>query len=309
MRRWVIAAGLMLPACAGEPPTLPSADAGSATLGSTSDTTATSDAATTRVDDTSGSASSSATTGDVDSTSAGDDTTGGTVVPPTCDPAPSTCTNPSRGPGPGTCDVWAQDCAVGEKCLPVEAGGVYYTGCVTIIANPGQLGQACTLDHGGPIPPQDSCDVGLMCLDGSMAVAPSCLELCGCGPDEPTCSGENQLCLKSPNSEFGVCRDACDPLLVDCPPTMGCYAAPGTDGFVCAPSLAPTALAYDPCTDAADCAIGQLCSDVCGVDGCCLDVCDLSGSDPCAPGKACVPWYDGSAPPLRCNPFIGVCLD
>ena len=65
------------------------------------------------------------------------------------------------------CDIWAQDCPDGEKCMPwANDGGNSWnaTRCSPLDPNPGQPGDACTVEGCG-VSGIDNCDIGLDVLE------------------------------------------------------------------------------------------------------------------------------------------------
>ena len=109
----------------------------------------------------------------------------------------SVCGEPSAFEGEGACDPFGQDCPAGEKCLPYAAAPAESwnsTRCSPVANNPRQLGQPC-VTFGGAKDGQDNCDVGLMCWDvDAESKLGTCIELCGCGPAQPTCQGSDTAC-------------------------------------------------------------------------------------------------------------------
>lgn len=198
------------------------------------------------------------------------------------------------------CDVWAQDCPRGEKCMPWgnDGGNAWNaTRCTPLDPSPGQVGDACTIELPG-LSGIDTCDVGLVC----MYVAPdagigTCIENCSGSEASPQCEEPETLCEIAFEGVIISCLHACDPLLQDCPEGAACY--PGDLGFVCGDTLEPVIATGDPCNYEWDCAAGNLCvaGDVlplCNGDACCTAYCDTTQPDACPPEQLCTPIYDGS---------------
>lgn len=308
-------------ACAGCPTTPPSLpgpglgsgdDASAATLGTTS----------------TGDSASSSTGGDIDAEASGavdasggaiDDTTAGGTDDgdpmPSCGSSPQMCTMASPYDGRGLCDPYVQDCAAGEKCMPVanDGGNTWNaTACRALAADPGQIGDVCTL-QGAATDGLDDCDVGLICW-GVVRDQGTCIPLCGCGPVAPTCPGVGLTCRISNGGSLPVCLPSCDPLAQDCPPGQACYPRPQADGFACAADASGTGTnAGDPCEFINACSPGQVCIGPravpgCeGATGCCASVCDLDDPAACGMGEVeCISWWMGMPPP-GCPANVGVC--
>jgi len=221
----------------------------------------------------------------------------------------------------GTCDVFAQDCPPGEKCMPwADDGGNSWnsTTCSPVMRNPGQRGDECTVEGSG-VSGVDDCDLGLMCYNvQSKTNTGICFELCGGSPDAPTCN--EGLCAVYNDGNLPLCLDDCDPLLQDCGGGQLCLASPSANGFVCILDALPASMGdYGaPCTFVNDCDPGYFCAvpDVvagcANGSGCCAEFCDLSQPDPSSQctgqpqGEECQPWY-GMEPPPPGYEDVGFC--
>jgi hypothetical protein len=204
----------------------------------------------------------------------------------------------------GECDPWAQDCPEGEKCSAyANDGGTAWndTKCVGVAANPGQPGDACSVEGSG-VSGIDSCDVGAMCWDVDAENEGVCVALCTGSPEAPVCDGGFGCAVA--NDVLNLCLSLCDPLAQDCPGDDLCVA--NGDQFLCVLDASGDAgQAFDPCEFANACDAGLLCVDPgasseCDVSagGCCSPLCDLDA--PSCPGadQQCLPWFEeGSAPP------------
>lgn len=260
------------------------------------------------------------TTGDTEDMTSSGGETGGRDVDTVCDPGKATqeCEMPSMYDGPGECDPFAQDCADGERCVPWNnAGGANWnaTRCSPVDDNPAQIGDACTVEGSG-VSGVDTCDVGLMCWD----VDPdtnmgTCIELCGCGPGEPTCSGGGTVCTVSNGGVLPICLQTCDPLDPGavCGDSEGCY--PVDDSFLCAPDASVDGVVGESCSSINGCAAGMAClnpDSVPGcfaVSGCCSAFCDLDEPNACGDGWVCDPWYPVGEEPLSCHVDTGICVE
>ena len=227
----------------------------------------------------------------------------------------STCELPSPYEAAGDCNPYAQDCVEGEKCLPwASDGGSAWnsTRCSPVAAVPDQLGDACTVEGSG-VSGVDSCDVGLMCWDVDAETnTGTCIELCGCGPLQPTCEGGGTLCTISNDDVLPLCLPTCDPLDPEavCGEGEGCY--PVGDGFQCAPDASGDGgLAAQPCSFINACDPGSACVNPgfvpgCATAGCCAPFCDLDEPDTC-PFGTCRAWFDEGQEPLECHVDTGIC--
>ena len=213
------------------------------------------------------------------------------------------------------CDLFAQDCPEGEKCMPwANDGGSSWnaTRCSPIDDNPGQPGDECTVEGSGTSG-IDSCDLGSMCWDVDPETnIGSCVPMCTGDEANPICEDPDTSCSIANDGAIVLCLPACDPILQDCPEGQACY--PIQDAWVCAPDASGETGVYgDPCEFINVCDPGYICLDAStvptgqaceGAAGCCTAVCDLTdpqGDAQCegaAGGQTCQPWYEeGNAPP------------
>jgi hypothetical protein len=312
----VLALVACLPGCPSTPPSLPGPGLGS--TGTPADT------GSGDTDPDPGSTSRSGTegsgSGDTDTSGAPDDDTGTDTGsdddgPPTsCAASPQRCTAPSPYEGAGDCDPYVQDCPAGEKCMPVlGAMGLDATACRQVTQNPGQQGDACTID-GELGSGNDTCGVGLMCWPSDTAESGFCAPLCGCGPESPTCPAPAQFCTQSFGGAFAMCFPACDPVQQGCAASEGCYPTQTGGGFACAPQGAPRPTSPgDGCNFLNACSAGQACVGPelvpgCNVArGCCARFCDVADPSGCSPGEQCLSWWQGAEPPPDCPANVGVC--
>lgn len=240
------------------------------------------------------------------------DTTGNTTV--------GFITPPDGGSVANECDIWAQDCPVGEKCMPwANDGGNAWnaTRCSPVDDNPGQVGDECTVEGSG-VSGIDSCDLSEMCYyvdpETNMGI---CVGFCQGNAANPVCD-PGYVCTINNDGVLILCRPECDPLLQDCMEGVACLPAAGSDHFTCiVDASGEMGAAGDPCEFINSCDPGLFCGDAtavpncAGSSGCCTEFCDLS--DPMAAaqcslggGQECVPWYEeGQAPPGLEN--VGAC--
>lgn len=254
--------------------------------------------------------------------------TGTTSPNPTTSPTDDSTTDPTGTVfvvadmgGGGTCDVFAQDCPDGEKCMPWadDGGGSWNsTTCSPVVRNPNQRGDECAVEGSG-VSGIDDCDVGLMCYNVQAETnTGTCFELCGGSPAAPTC--DEGLCAVYNDGNLPLCLQDCDPLLQDCGAGQLCLASPSVNGFVCILDALPASMGdYGaPCTYVNDCDPGYFCgvpeivAGCLNPSGCCAEFCDVSLPDPSSQctgqpqGEECQPWY-GMEPPPPGYEDVGFC--
>ncbi|MFV8749927.1 ribulose phosphate epimerase [Nannocystaceae bacterium ST9] len=215
---------------------------------------------------------------------------------------------------PQPCDVWAQDCAEGEKCVAYDSSGsdtwdAYK--CVPVLGDQ-HAGEPCTST--GIVESTDDCDASSYCFDTTEIdgqLVGTCYTQCMGSLSEPTCPATTE-CAISDSAALVLCIPTCDPLVQDCGAGKGCYWA--NDSFNCVVTTEdlPTGA---PCGFINDCAPGNLCVDgsslpSCEGSACCTHYCDLQlGDAGCAdqPETLCVAFFEqGMAPPEYVN--VGVCV-
>lgn len=269
----------------------------------------------------SGGSSSGATTTALDEGTTACSAEGGVAFiygpPPECDcPDP-----PPHCNGNMECDLFAQDCPIGEKCTPWANDGSENwnaTRCVPVAPDPDQPGDPCTAEDESASG-LDSCDQGSLCLDvDDETLMGTCVALCTGTLEMPTCEPEGTVCAIS-NEVLPLCLPACDPIAQDCPMGDGCYPIQGV--WACANDASDGAGYGEPCEFINVCTPGLVCLDgsevppgeACeGMAGCCTEICDITdpaGDMQCmgAPGgQICEPWFEaGQAPAGLEN--VGVC--
>jgi hypothetical protein len=224
--------------------------------------------------------------------------------------------DPDGGGADMECDVWAQDCPDGEKCMPwANDGGSAWnaTKCSPVDPNPMQPGDACTVEGSG-VSGVDNCDVASMCWDVDPETNEGvCVAFCTGSEQNPECADPATTCIIANDGVLILCLPGCDPLLQDCPDGEGCY--PVNEGMACAPDASgPDAgVAGDPCEYINVCDPGLACINAeyvpgcAGAVGCCAPFCDTDAPNcDAGAGEECVPWWEeGQAPPGYEN--VGVC--
>ncbi|MCA9653947.1 MAG: ribulose phosphate epimerase [Myxococcales bacterium] len=225
--------------------------------------------------------------------------------------------DPDGGGPTFECDIFAQDCPEGEKCMPwASSGGTWdATRCSPIDENPGQPGDECSVEGGGASG-IDSCDIGSMCWDVDPETnMGTCVAMCTGDSANPICEDPDTSCSIANDGAIVLCLPNCDPLLQDCAEGQACY--PVADIWVCGPDASgEMGAAGDPCEFINVCDVGNICLDAsawpdcAGSIGCCSPVCDTTdpmGDAQCpGAGQTCQPWYEeGNAPPGYEN--VGAC--
>ncbi|MCX4241223.1 ribulose phosphate epimerase [Paraliomyxa miuraensis] len=246
----------------------------------------------------------------------------GTTVPP---PPDETTTGPADtglvfldsfgDPAPTVeCDVFAQDCPLGEKCMPwANDGGNAWnaTRCSPVVDDAAGEGEPCLVEGSG-VSGIDSCDYGLMCWDvDPETLEGTCVPFCTGDQSNPQCP-DGLVCVLANDGILPLCLAPCDPLVQDCDGGLTCVS--WADQFVCVPPFAGgVGGPGDPCEFVAACEPGLMCLAAeyvpdCMALGCCSPLCDLTDPMPaCLPGQMCLPWYErGMAPPGYEN--VGACV-
>ena len=293
---------------------IPDFETGEGGTGSTEAAETTADAST------GGGASATSTTGrtstssdtalEPSTTDAGDDTGGTFVPPPGCpgsdDGFQVRCT-------PATCDIWEQDCASGEKCVPwANDGGNAWNDnrCAPIPDDPAALGEPCVA-LGSPVTGLDDCELGALCFGvDPRTLQGTCVALCD--EDDPATCPDGEVCVAHDDYRPQVCLARCDPTdSATCPAGESCR--PIGDELLCVPSVTlPQGLSCG--SNEQYCAVEQACVSAealadCTESACCTAWCDLSAPDPdlpCAavPGEVCRPYLE---PAPAGQEHVGVC--
>jgi len=215
------------------------------------------------------------------------------------------------------CDVFAQDCAEGEKCLPWanDGGGSWNaTHCTPIDPNPVEIGETCIVQGSG-VSGVDNCVLGAMCWDVDPETNEgTCVEQCSCSPETPICETANTTCTIANDGVIALCLPVCNPLdAAACPDGQGCV--PIGDLFGCAPDASgQLGAAGDPCEYLNACDPGLFCAAAASVPncgggspGCCSSFCTIGDDGSCLAGQSCVAWYAEGQAPDACLGTIGAC--
>lgn len=242
-------------------------------------------------------------------TSSGDDD-GGTFI-----------LNPDGGVEGNQCDIWAQDCPEGEKCMPwANDGGNSWnaTRCSPQDDAAAVIGDSCTVEGSG-VSGIDNCEQSSMCwnVDPETNLG-TCVAFCEGSEANPICEDPATSCNILNDGVLILCLPNCDPLLQDCAEGEACY--PTNDAFSCVPDAGGEQGLYgegceflNVCDPGLFCAAPEGVPECAGSIGCCSSFCDFTDPDSTAncPGAAggqeCVAWYEeGQAPPGY--ETVGACL-
>lgn len=256
------------------------------------------------------------------------DTTAATTTTPTQTQTPTSTTTTTDGdttshaifiaapdiPPSIQCDVFAQDCRQGQKCVPFAAdGGAAWSGlkCVDITGDAAP-GEPCTTPD-GPLAGADNCDAASICWDVDDTNLGTCVSQCTGTPRTPNCPEGDQPCAMASEGVLALCFPPCHPLQDDCPD--GKFCVPLDDQFRCILQAENNGEINDPCQYINACQQDLACipaptaSSACDPDapGCCTPFCQLPGA-PCPnPDQQCLPWYDPMHPISPGYEDLGVC--
>lgn len=247
-------------------------------------------------------------------------------------PATSLDSDGATGDASRVCDVFAQDCDEGEKCLssrpyaqPILVDGAD-AWCAKIVDAPAGLGEACTVDRearGADGVVFDDCGDGLLCWSLDDDSHGRCEALCAAELGKPTCAPD-YTCPIDAGARALVCVPRCVLGADDCEHEgeacylqggqWGCYPSyefvnelDGTTGWPCSYQF--------HCRDAHACLAAEDfsgCPNDFGYGGCCAKLCALEDPDAdaiCAaeaPDRLCRPWLDAEDAGGYAN--IGVCI-
>lgn len=199
------------------------------------------------------------------------------------------------------CDVWAQDCPEGQKCMPwADDGGNSWNAlkCTPVVDEPKQVGDPCTAEGSG-ISGVDDCDVGTMCWGLDAENKGFCIDFCEGSTENPSCTDSATTCAIYNDGVLILCLPKCDPLAQDCPEGDACMPPDGV-GYICVTDASgDEGQVNDPCEFANACDPGLICAETtaaleCNKDatGCCQPFCEI-GVDVCEyEGQECLPVYE-----------------
>ncbi len=203
---------------------------------------------------------------------------------------------------PTSCDVFAQDCPAGNKCVAwaSEGGGnvIDATRCLPIPREADAAGEICMV-LGEPGDGLDTCALGSMCRNiDTETLQGVCLPFCEGTLERHTCSAP-EVCVEGGDGLLATCVYPCDPFAQDCPGGQLCWLV-FLNAFGC--TTGGPGLPGDACTSVYECAPGNICVDAnevpgCAAAECCTALCDLLDPMPsCLPGQTCEPTREPAPP-------------
>ena len=208
------------------------------------------------------------------------------------------------------CDVYAQDCPAGEKCIVCAKDNKATWGCSPIVSQGAAAGEPCTVSEC-----EDNCDRASMCFFADADGHGICVNFCTGLPDSPECPKMGSVCLPMGDGIYADCSLPCDPLAPACGGDTACIWYQNT--FTCRP--AGNVGLDQPCQPSAyECADELLCVDSsqgkdCPGTGCCTTPCDASdpqGASVCPhadEGQVCQPFMPNGEP-IPGAEHIGACV-
>ena len=210
---------------------------------------------------------------------------------------------PDHGGLPVECDIWADDCPPGTKCMPwANDGGSAWnaTKCTPLAEDPRDVGESCTVEENG-VSGIDDCGPRSMCWNvDPETLMGECAAFCSGSEANPTCDDPCATCHIPGDGVLILCLPVCAPLAQDCGEGQACY--PVNQSYTCAPDASDDAGAIgeacefiNVCDPGLFCAPAELVPGCEGASGCCAPFCNVLAEDPCAAlpgGVECVPWDD-----------------
>lgn len=216
-------------------------------------------------------------------------------------------------PRVAACDVVAQDCGEGKRCVATLAGDADTRACIAAAASPVGAGEVCVRPNG--VLGEDTCAVGYDCTlyggvrTGGTNAAPTYDRVCSRYCD-PRGGCEDGACIAitstgGPNLT-GVCRPTCDLFGDTCGAGQVCALRRSVAGAITRPVCTPkgTTALGQPCSSSGDCQSGACAPkrDV-PTEAICVAYCDASRA--CGEGLACVPQPSAD---IGAGVAPGVCL-
>jgi hypothetical protein len=205
---------------------------------------------------------------------------------------------PDGGTDECACDMFAQDCPQGEKCVPYQQGDTWDCNICADVLGDHVAGEACSFDS---MAGTDDCDATSWCF-GSEEEG-TCHAFCTGTADNPECAPGLQ-CMITNAYAISICVSPCDPVVQNCEQGAGCYWAGAI--FGCTFTAPSNGSIGEPCDYFNSCAPGLHCTE----DSLCSPFCELGlGDAPCdaLPGTTCVPFFlEGEAP--QGYEHVGLCV-
>jgi len=202
------------------------------------------------------------------------------------------------------CDVWAQDCERGYRCMPwANDGGDRWnaTLCTEIDPTPAAVGEPCHAVESA-FSGADDCMFGSVCWGvDPVTLEGTCVAICEGSEADRRC-GEGLECFIGFEGVITLCLPSCDPFDPLCGEGEVCSGdANGfvsDEPFVCLPTPPFTPRSYgEPCGGLEICAAGLACVRAPNVPGCedhcCTMLGDLAQGPICPdPAQTCIPVDD-----------------
>lgn len=191
------------------------------------------------------------------------------------------------------CDLFAQDCDAGGKCVPRGHSSVE---CVTQDGDPLPDGDPCE-----PADASDPCGPTSWCALGPDGATATCTPMCTGSFADPVCPGD-RVCIIDDEAVVAECQIPCDPF-APIPCGEG-TCQPTARGFGCLQPGGQTEGA--PCYEDDSCVGGLICAPGTAVAGCCDEGCCARycrDDHPCAVGS-CEP----IVPPIPGAEGVGYCV-
>lgn len=216
---------------------------------------------------------------------------------------------------PPECDIFAEDCPLGQKCMPfADQGSNTWNNlmCVPIMPDARKPGDPCFVEDSG-VSGIDNCEMHALCFDVDDNLQGTCVAMCTGSEQDPVCPPGSD-CTISNGGVLVLCLPTCDPLdIAGCEP--GDVCVPSGDGFQCVFDASGEGGAlFDECEFLNACDPGLLCVSPEGVpqcaqqsDGCCTLYCDLTKQNLCPPPLPCVPFFEQGQAPAGLED-VGVCF-
>ncbi|KIG18364.1 hypothetical protein DB30_00649 [Enhygromyxa salina] len=207
------------------------------------------------------------------------------------------------------CDMFAQDCPDGMKCVPFAENGPSWDGtkCVPVNST-GAPGEPCTTE--GVMQANDDCDATSFCFGYDQdLMGGTCHPFCTGDISMPACI-DGWVCAVAAQGP-SLCVQACDPLINDCGAGSECVWTGSLFGCVDEGESVP---ADQACMFVNDCDASLACVGAdavadCAGDGCCTPYCNLlDGDGPCQmvnPAHVCEPFFMEAPPGYE---DVGVCV-